>query len=496
MLSRKPHRMRLFEPPTHSQQSSNIRRSIESCIVALSIVLHLLLAACSTTAVQWNESVLARNSKKVGLNPPLIIVPYVPEQDDPRGIYNRLAVELGAAGLRVQRTTALGDVNQTGSGFFVSAQGHILTAAHVVGPYDRMYAQVGNRDYLADVITFDEALDLALLQLNKATPKGIQPLTLAPRGARKIGQELFAIGYPVTELLGNNQKITKGIVSSETGLEDDGNIFQMSAEVQPGNSGGPVISDQGLVLGIVTKTLNPFRLALTTGGALPQNVNFAVKAEKGAALLKKADIAQMPFEAIDLSTAVTSVVKLRSRKNSYNTYYFKLNYVTGWELYHGFRLLKVQLYDAGSRELVMRYLCNIDPEGMFLTEDKGIKGIVEEMLEQPIFNRAINHSHISQFQRQQETDRAIVTKLIPQLLKCAKHLPQGSRNTAKATLYVTPKGIVRYPGLLVGGDETELISRQAYKRARDCAVPLLRKLRFAPAKGNPRFYAVPITGSE
>jgi len=397
-------------------------------------------------------------------------------------------MELGEAGFSVQRSASLGDFIQTGSGVLVSTDGHILTAAHVVGAYDQMYAGANNRDYVANVIAVDETLDLALLKLDDEKPKGIQALTLAPKGSRKIGQELFAIGYPVTDLLGDSAKITKGIVSSETGPKGDNNVFQMSAQVQPGSSGGPVISNQGMVLGIVTKTLNPFRLALSTGGALPQNVNFAVKAEMGTALLQKADVAQPSFTPVDLSTAIASVVKLSSRKDVNNIYYLRMNYIAGWENRYGFKLLKVMLYDMKSKEAVMRYLCNIDPDGMVLTEEKGIKSIVDEMLDHPIFGKNINYNRTSRLRSRQETDKGTIKKLIPQLNNCVTHLPQGSRNTAKVILYVTPKGNVRYPGLWVGGDAKELISTQSYKQARDCVVPLLRKLHFSPVKGSPRFY--------
>ena len=73
-------------------------------------------------------------------------------------------------------------------------------------------------------------------------------------------------------------------------------------------------------------------------------------------------------------------------------------------------------------------------------------------------------------------------------------LPEGSRKTAKVSLYVTSKGQVRYPGLWVSIKENkELVSRQAYEQARDCAIPLLRKLRFTEEAGDPRFYLESIT---
>src|SRR4029077_18418126 len=89
------------------------------------------------------------------------------------------------------------------------------------------------------------------------------------------GEEIIVIGFPLKGLLSSAPTITTGIVSSLAGLRDDRTRFQISAPVQPGNSGGPVLDKSGNVVGMVVSKLNVLRIARMTGD-IPQNVNFAI----------------------------------------------------------------------------------------------------------------------------------------------------------------------------------------------------------------------------
>ena len=92
----------------------------------------------------------------------------------------------------------------------------------------------------------------------------------------------MTIGYPQVAIQGLTPKITKGIVNSSTGLRDSKKAFQFSAEVQKGNSGGPLIGPGGTIVGVVQSKLDALKLSETTDD-LTQNVNFATKS---AVLLK------------------------------------------------------------------------------------------------------------------------------------------------------------------------------------------------------------------
>ncbi len=92
----------------------------------------------------------------------------------------------------------------------------------------------------------------------------------------RIGAEITVVGYPLGIALGTGIKATTGNVSAWTGLLDDVTQMQISAPVQPGNSGGPVLDRRGSVVGIVSSKLNEIAVAQAMG-TLSQNVNFAIK---------------------------------------------------------------------------------------------------------------------------------------------------------------------------------------------------------------------------
>ena len=102
----------------------------------------------------------------------------------------------------------------------------------------------------------------------------------------RMGDEVFTIGYPAYWLLGKNPKYTKGEVNALSGINDDPRVFQVSVQIQPGNSGGPLFNSKGEVIGITQASLDP-KVAIGTFGTLPQNVNYAIKSNYISALLPK-----------------------------------------------------------------------------------------------------------------------------------------------------------------------------------------------------------------
>jgi S1-C subfamily serine protease len=89
---------------------------------------------------------------------------------------------------------------------------------------------------------------------------------------------VFALGFPLTNIQGQEQKATFGHVNALSGIKGDIRLFQVDVPIQPGNSGGPLLTAEGLVVGVVTATLNPL-FTLKSAGAIPQGVNYAVKSD-------------------------------------------------------------------------------------------------------------------------------------------------------------------------------------------------------------------------
>jgi hypothetical protein len=109
-------------------------------------------------------------------------------------------------------------------------------------------------------------------------------LTLAGAESLAAGERVFTIGFPAPEILGSEPKFTEGTISSLTGPGGDDAFLQMSVPVQPGNSGGPLVNHAGLVVGVVDSTMGSRAFEAQTG-ALPQNINWAVKGTYAALLL-------------------------------------------------------------------------------------------------------------------------------------------------------------------------------------------------------------------
>lgn len=98
------------------------------------------------------------------------------------------------------------------------------------------------------------------------------------------GAAIVAIGFPLQGFIASGPSVTTGIISSLAGPSDDRRLFQMTAPIHPGSSGGPVLDDAGNVVGVATAKLDPFVVARETGD-IPQNINFAVSAGIARAFL-------------------------------------------------------------------------------------------------------------------------------------------------------------------------------------------------------------------
>ena len=170
------------------------------------------------------------------------------------------------------RATSLAQVKSSGSGFFITTEGHLLTSLHVVAQARRIVVATKTGRFPVRVLAGDANNDVALL---KASVQAI-PLPLADSRAVALGETVFTIGFPVPSIQGIEPKLTDGKISSLAGAQDDPRYFQTSVAVQPGNSGGPLVNQAGNVVGIVTMRLDDLKTWKITG-SLPQNVNYALK---------------------------------------------------------------------------------------------------------------------------------------------------------------------------------------------------------------------------
>ena len=160
----------------------------------------------------------------------------------------------------------------TGTGFFITDDGYLISNYHVVKSAAKVRLLTGAGLIDATVVKMDAANDLALL---KASGR-FAPLPVAASRTVKLGGTVATVGFPDIGLQGFAPKLAKGEIASLAGAADDPRYFQISLPVQPGNSGGALVDARGNVVGIVAAKLDA-SAALAATGSLPENVNYAVK---------------------------------------------------------------------------------------------------------------------------------------------------------------------------------------------------------------------------
>jgi TPR repeat protein len=157
-----------------------------------------------------------------------------------------------------------------GSGFLVDGSGHVVTNHHVVNGCAEV--RIPAQGETAQVIATDARNDLALLAT--AVTADRPPSFRSSEGAR-LGESVIVAGFPLGQVLGGGLNVTTGSVSALSGPGNNAAMLQITAPVQSGNSGGPVLDQRGQVIGVVVGKLNALRIAASTGD-VPQNVNFAI----------------------------------------------------------------------------------------------------------------------------------------------------------------------------------------------------------------------------
>ena len=127
----------------------------------------------------------------------------------------------------------------------------------------------------ADVISKNVKNDIAILKLKTSSSITSRELKFGDSSKARMGEKVFTIGFPVSSVLGERPKYTEGVISAVTGIKDDPTVFQITVPMQPGNSGGPLFNQRGEVIGITTASLS--LRATEALGAIPQNINYALK---------------------------------------------------------------------------------------------------------------------------------------------------------------------------------------------------------------------------
>ena len=143
----------------------------------------------------------------------------------------------------------------SGTGFAI-ADGYIATNYHVTNGAKTINIKGINGDmkesYKGYVVASDKENDISIIRIvdKDFESLGTIPYTIGKTNT-EVGDEIFVLGYPMTETMGEEIKLTDGIISATSGYKGSEAMYQISAAVQPGNSGGPLFNSDGTVIGIV-----------------------------------------------------------------------------------------------------------------------------------------------------------------------------------------------------------------------------------------------------
>ncbi len=160
----------------------------------------------------------------------------------------------------------------SGTGFIVSKDGHIVTNHHVLEGCAEVKIHKDGKVYKGNVIANDVMNDLALIKSNYK-PNVIFPLS---DKNPSLLQDIYVAGFPFGNAISSSVKVTKGVVSSESGFGNNYSNIQIDAALQQGNSGGPILDDKGNVVGVAVAKLD-VQYAIKNFGSIPENINFGIK---------------------------------------------------------------------------------------------------------------------------------------------------------------------------------------------------------------------------
>jgi S1-C subfamily serine protease len=373
----------------------------------------IFISGCASTQIAVKNRAYFSKYKKVYL---------INLKNDPRKIIPKVAKHLEEIGFEVVMVPydePLGGMQ--GTGFVITEDGYVLTSAHVLNKKDNATIWINGKRYEAELVykearqtdqsddsqtnkDLSEAMqsalnskgnrsiyellrekDLALLKIKLSKHK-FKPLIFAREPLYKMGDEIYTIGFPMSNVLGDAPRLNKGFISSSVGLKDSPDYVQVSAEIQPGNSGSPLLNSNGQVIGLIQMTLSTKTAMDNTGGILPQNVNFAIKTTKIKEFINncpcKNQIVIQEGGKMDFNDVTGSIVQIRSGIIPIG---FKdepklvcgISYLSFWDLWYRFQYFDIVFVDFDTQEVLLR--AGQYKDNPFSNEDGTLNNVFNEI---------------------------------------------------------------------------------------------------------------------
>ena len=339
----------------------------------LMLIMFVVVFFCGCATVNTSNSLKQRYGNNV-----IFYIQY----DDSLKLCNSIANEIEKQGYEakiINSTDELEDIyraESSGTGFFISPN-LIVTNAHVVDDIkDIKFLKAGNI-YDGKVILQNRNNDLALIETDSTNDKYFDLLSSKDYN---IADTIFVMGYPMSDILGGDIKVTNGVVSALSGTGEDQNYIQISAPIQPGNSGGPVMNYQYKIVGIATASLSAIYV-FKKKNTLPQNVNFAIKSDIAKFLFsdKIKDINKNNYVS-NINDAISATVQIKAGIDTLGNkkaFYIDTNYNYFFDLVHyTLNALDMTCYDIKDGNVVS----NVNYSGLSFSSAKSIVKDATKML--------------------------------------------------------------------------------------------------------------------
>lgn len=206
------------------------------CIHGLSrsitvLIIATVLSSCATSRVTINPDMSAVDYKSYKL---VYLLPPDSKEQDPRRVYPQVVNRLKALGFQVREVNKQNPIDGSqATGFIIDKRGFVLSCAHLFENEDKATLWIKGKRYAAKVIHTDKENDLALIEITAEKESNLQPLVISKDPVYKMGQIVYTLGFPLSDILGNALRLNKGMVSSVVGLKDNPEQLQVSVEIQP-----------------------------------------------------------------------------------------------------------------------------------------------------------------------------------------------------------------------------------------------------------------------
>jgi S1-C subfamily serine protease len=190
----------------------------------------------------------------------------------------------------------------SGTGFFIDKKGYLATNFHVVKDAKTIEIVYNGKPFKATVEVSDEQNDLAILKIDD---NSFVPLTTLNYNFKTessdVGTSVFALGFPMTQIMGEEIKFTDGKINAKSGYKGEISTYQISVPIHPGNSGGPLFDNDGNLVGITSSGLDK---------SLTDNVNYAIKTKYLNLLIEEInDKIELPKTVLSKTTLLTEKIK-------------------------------------------------------------------------------------------------------------------------------------------------------------------------------------------